>query len=88
MLEKSSDDDDNVGVIIVAKRDGRGMPGSIEKPPCHIWIQRTMRRRRSGSRGGGGSPYLLSMLPISLIQYAPSPLCSARPSLLSPLFLL
>ena len=30
------------------------MPGSIENPPCCIWIQRTMRRRRSGSGGGGG----------------------------------
>ena len=51
MLENLSDDDD-VGVVIVAKRSGRGVPGSIEKPPCRIWIQRTIRRRRrSGSRG-------------------------------------
>ena len=28
------------------------MPGSIEKLPCRIWIQQTMRRRGSGSGGG------------------------------------
>ena len=45
---------DDVGVIIVVKRAGGGMPGSIEKPSCCIWIQRKMRRRGSGSREAGG----------------------------------
>ena len=53
MLEKFANNDD-VGVIIVAKRVGRGMSGSIEKPPCRIWIQRTMMTRRSGNEGWDG----------------------------------
>ena len=51
MLEKLSSNND-VGVIIVAKRSGGGMPGSIEKPPCRIWIQRTTNRR-GGAIGEG-----------------------------------
>ena len=54
MLEKFSYND-NVGVIIVLKRAGGEMPGSTEKFLFRIWIQRTMSRRRSGSRGGGGN---------------------------------
>ena len=46
-------DDNDAGVIIVAKRVGGGMPGSIENPPCHILIQQKTTRRRSGGRGGG-----------------------------------
>ena len=46
--------DDDVGGIIVVKRANRGVLGSIENPTCRIWIQRTIRRRRSGSGGRGG----------------------------------
>ena len=52
MLEHSPDNDD-VGVIIVTKRAGRGMPGFIENPPCRIWIQWTMMRRQNERIGGG-----------------------------------
>ena len=50
-------DYDDVGVIIVAKRAGGAMLGSIGNPPNHIWTQRRRRRsRRSGisGRGEGG----------------------------------
>ena len=43
---RKSSDDNNVGVIIFAERASRGMPGSIENPTWHIWIQRTTPRSR------------------------------------------
>ena len=54
MLEIFSNDDD-VGVIIVVERDGRGMPGSIEKHLFRILIQwMTLRRRRRRKGDGEG----------------------------------
>ena len=46
MLERSSGND-NVGVIIVAKRAGGRIPGFIKKPPLYILIQHTMMKRRN-----------------------------------------
>ena len=40
----------DVGVIILAEKDGRRILGSIENPTCRIWIQRTRRRRSSRGR--------------------------------------
>ena len=49
MLEKLSSGD-NIGVIIFEERAGRGVLGSIKNPTFHIWIQKTMTRRRIGER--------------------------------------
>ena len=45
---------DDVRVIIFVNRPRGGTPGSTEKPPFCIWVQRKMRRRGVGCRGGEG----------------------------------
>ena len=45
---------DDVRVIIFVNRPRGGTPGSTEKPPFCIWVQRKMRRRGVGCRGGRG----------------------------------
>ena len=52
-VQQRSQRGDDVGVITVAKRVGRGMLGSIKKPHCIIWNQQAVGMRGGGSRWGG-----------------------------------
>ena len=59
-MGKKLSKDDEVEVIIVAKRAGMEMPGSIRKSPFRVWIKQIRMRRRGG--GGEGRATVRRML--------------------------